>query len=246
LLMVSGDGVRPNNCGWHLMPDVLTQLGYTAAPQQGPGDGKPKVLSLAGIKNLMPNKLRRLIADSLPWWLRDKIGASMSSAQIDWSKTRAFPLPTDLEGCIRINLKGREPHGIVEPGEEYDSLCQKIASEMQELVNPDTGESAVRDVWIVREHFDGPFTDHLPDITVTWNNGVPINALTSESMGTVSGESPDPRTGTHSTQGFAIACGDGFPAGGVATGHLVDLAPTALALLGRQWSGMDGQPLCNN
>lgn len=246
LLLVSGDGVRPNNCGWHLMPDILTQLGYTAAPEQGPGDGKPKILSLAGIKNLMPNKLKRLIADSLPWWLRDKIGASMNSAQIDWSRTRAFPLPTDLEGCIRINLKGREPHGIVEPGEEYASLCKKIAGEMQELINPDTGECAVRDVWIVRDHFDGPFADHLPDITVTWNNSVPINALTSEMMGTVSGESPDPRTGTHSTQAFAIACGEGFPAGGAATGHLVDLAPTALALLGRKWSGMDGHPLCNN
>ncbi len=243
LLLVSGDGVKPNNCGWHLVPDVLTQLGYSIPPEQGPGDDKPKTLSLAGIKRLLPKKVTRLIADSLPWWLRDKIGASMSSAQIDWSRTRAFALPTDLEGCIRINLKGREPQGIVAPGEEYESLCRQIASDMKMLRNPDTGKPAVRDVWIVRDHFAGPLADHLPDITVTWDNTAPINALTSKALGTVSGESPDPRTGTHSTEGFAIACGEDFPAGHVASGHLVDLAPTALALLGREWSGMDGSPL---
>ena len=206
-------------------------------------DNKPKTLSLAGIKRLLPKKVTRLIADSLPWWLRDKIGASITSAKIDWTRTRAFALPTDLEGCIRINLKGREPHGIVAPGEEYESLCRKIASDMQKLRNPDTGKPAVQDVWIVRDHFGGPLADHLPDITVTWDNTAPINALASEALGTVSGKSPDPRTGTHSAQGFAIACGEGFPAGHVTSGHLIDLAPTALALLGREWSGMDGSPL---
>ena len=243
LFLVSGDGVTSNNCGWHLLPDVLMQLGYSALPVQGSGDGKPGLFSLAGIKKLLPNKVRRLIADSLPWWLRDKIGATMNSAQIDWTRSRAFALPTDLEGCIRINLKGREPYGIVEPGEEFESLCREIASDMQKLVNPETGESAVRDVWIVREHFAGPYADHLPDITVTWNNDSPINALTSEALGTVSGESPDPRTGTHSIQGFAIICGEGFAAGEIAAGRLIDVAPTVLALLGREWGGMDGSPL---
>ncbi|NQV86169.1 MAG: hypothetical protein HQ492_03735, partial [Woeseiaceae bacterium] len=85
--------------------------------------------------------------------------------------------------------------------------------------------------------------DHLPDITVTWNNDSPISALSSEAIGTVSGESPDPRTGTHSTQAFAIACGAAFPAGTVAAGHLIDVAPMALALLGGNWHGMDGTPL---
>ena len=243
LLLVSGDGVTSNNCGWHLLPDVLMQLGYSASPAEGPGEDKPKRLSLAGIKDLLPKGARRFIADNLPWWLRDKIGASINASQIDWATSKAFTLPTDLEGCVRINLKGREPHGIVEPGEEYEQLCQAIADDVKRLVNPDTGEAAVKDVWIVREHFEGPLSDHLPDITITWNNASPINALASKKMGTVFGESPDPRTGTHSTKAFAIACGEGIPNGGVASGQLVDLAPTILALLGREWEGMDGRPL---
>jgi predicted AlkP superfamily phosphohydrolase/phosphomutase len=191
----------------------------------------------------MPKKVRRLIADSLPWWLRDKIGASINASQIDWTRTKAFALPTDLEGCIRINLKGREPHGIVEPGEEYEQLCRAIAADMRKLVNPETGKPAVKDVWIVHEEFVGPMADHLPDITITWHNDATINALHSDTMGTVSGESPDPRTGTHSTNGFALAFGECFVAGATASGHIADLGPTALALLGLDSSGMDGASL---
>ena len=192
------------------MPDLLTELGYAAAPEPSEGGGQSKALSLGRIKGLMPKWVRRMIADNLPWWLRDKIGASINAAQIDWSRSRAFALPTDLEGCIRINLKGREPQGIVEPGEEYTALCQAIVHDMKGLVNPETGKPAVRDAWIVREQFAGPLADHLPDITVTWHNDEPISALASASGKVVAGESPDPRTGTHSPRGFALAVGAPF------------------------------------
>jgi predicted AlkP superfamily phosphohydrolase/phosphomutase len=243
LLLVSGDGVMTNNCGWHLLPDVLTELGYSAPPSQDESGEKSGGLSLGSIKDMMPKKVRRLIADSLPWWLRDKIGASINAAQIDWSRSKAFALPTDLEGCIRINLKGREPQGVVEPGEEYERLCQNIAADVRKLVNPETGMPVVNDVWIVHEHFEGPMADHLPDITITWHNDAPISALHSDTMGTVTGESPDPRTGTHSTRGFSLAFGDSVPAGTAASGHLTDLGPTVLALLGLDSTGMDGAPL---
>lgn len=243
LLLVSGDGVMTNNCGWHLLPDVLTELGYSVPPSPEESGQKSRKLSLGSIKALMPKKVRRLIADSLPWWLRDKIGASINASRIDWARTRAFALPTDLEGCIRINLKGREPEGIVEPGEEYETLCRDIAADMRKLVNPDTGAHVVKDVWIVHEQFEGPMADHLPDITITWHNDAPISALRSDTMGTVTGESPDPRTGTHSTQGFSLAFGSRFSSGATAKGHITDLGPTALALLGLDSSGMDGASL---
>ena len=34
--------------------------------------------------------------------------------KIDWSATKVFNLVADLQGYIRINLKGREVEGIVE------------------------------------------------------------------------------------------------------------------------------------
>src|SRR5256885_8916367 len=42
----------------------------------------------------------------------------------DWARTRAFSLPTDQHGWIRINLRGRERAGIVLRSEEHTSELQ--------------------------------------------------------------------------------------------------------------------------
>jgi predicted AlkP superfamily phosphohydrolase/phosphomutase len=60
---------------------------------------------------------------------------------VDWSKTKAFPysLPT----WVWVNLKGRELEGIVEPGEEYDEVCEEIIRVLQSIRDPDTGASPI-------------------------------------------------------------------------------------------------------
>jgi predicted AlkP superfamily phosphohydrolase/phosphomutase len=180
----------------------------------------------------------------LPWWLRDKIGAQEQAANTDWSKTRAFSLPTDLEGCIRINLKGREPQGVVEPGREYNELCQEIRSRLVELTNPANGMPAVRHVWIRNEVFPGERQEQLPDLIVAWNNEAPFRSLASSRLGNIEGDNADPRPGTHSPYGFLLAGGAGVPSGIRASGRLVDVAPTIMKMLGLTPSAnMDGVPL---
>jgi predicted AlkP superfamily phosphohydrolase/phosphomutase len=247
VLIVSGDGVRPNHCGWHLLPAVLERLGYIRSPVAATADqGTASATSLLGwVKRLLPSGARRLIANSLPWRLRDQLGARFQAAAIDWSHTRAFTLPTDLEGCIRINLKGREPQGIVEPGRQYTELCQEIREHLEELTNPATGAPAVRHVWLRDDVFPGSLQEHLPDLIVTWNDEAPIAALTSPRLGLVEEVSPDPRTGTHSTSGFLLAAGTGIPEGHQDQGHLLDVAPTVLHLLGLASThhSIDGRPM---
>lgn len=245
LLVVSGDGVRPNNCGWHLLPAVLERLGLSVPPgaQEGGTAKRGSFLSLGAIKALFPPSARRFIADHLPYRLRDLIGASIQSERIDWSRTRAFALPTDLEGYIRVNLEGREPNGIVPPA-DYEALCAEISAQMLELVNPATGRPAVERVWIRNDIFPGAAQEHLPDLIVAWDDSAPIGALVSARAGTVAQASPDPRTGTHSTRAFMLACGPGISAGKRRNGHLADVAPTVLRLLGVQaTSDMDGRAL---
>jgi predicted AlkP superfamily phosphohydrolase/phosphomutase len=246
VVVISGDGVRPNHCGWHLLPEVLRRLGHIRPPAADSSDGAAARGSLVGrIKQMVPPGARRLVADNLPWWLRDKLGAHLQSADIDWARTRAFALPTDLEGCIRINLKGREPQGIVEPGSPYLELCEQIRQEFLELTNPATGAAAVRQVHLRHQVFPGELGDHLPDIIVTWNDEAPVNGLTSPRVGLVEEASPDPRTGTHSTSGFLLAAGPGVAAGGRGQGHLLNVAPTVLQLLGLEpgRNTFEGRPL---
>ncbi|MEO8464107.1 MAG: alkaline phosphatase family protein [Gammaproteobacteria bacterium] len=243
LIIVSGDGVRPNHCGWHLLPDILDRLGYTVAPAAG-GGSDPAARSgslLSRIKASLPPSARRWIADRLPMSLRDKIGASLQAARTDWSRSRAFTLPTDLEGYVRINLKGREPQGIVEPGEPYRALCQEIKADLEKLKNTTTGEAAVKKVWVRNEVFPGEAQEYLPDLIVVWNDSAPIESISGPSIGTIAQPSPDPRTGTHSPLGFLLAHGPGVAAGRHGSARLIDVAPTVLRLLGIDGaSGADG------
>jgi predicted AlkP superfamily phosphohydrolase/phosphomutase len=251
LFVVSGDGVRPNHCGWHLLPGLMARLGYVTSRRPAPAAPPATTDGAATAEPPRPSavqqmiaRARRQVSNLLPWRVRDRIGVWMQTAGIDWSRTRAFTLQTDLEGCIRINLKGREPHGIVSPGAEYDALCAEIRTELEALVNPVTGAPAVRHVWIRNEVFPGPKQDELPDIVVTWNDEAPITALHSPRLGTIAGVNPDPRTGTHSIEGFLLASGPAFAAGAHARGRLTDVAPTVLSLLGSGGAdALDGAPL---
>ena len=244
LMVVSGDGVRPNHAGWHLLPTVMERLGYVNAGADAGGRAARPASLLGIVKGLVPARARRMIADNLPVGLRNKLGEHLQTSQIDWSRTRAFTLPTDLEGYIRINLRGREPEGIVEPGAEYEALCSDIQRRLESLVNPATGKPAVRKVWRCHDVFRGPRQEQLPDLVVSWNDEAPIESLAAAGMKTVAEVSPDPRTGTHSTSGFLLACGTGIPAGRESIGHLVQIAPTILRLLGVEGElDLDGQPI---
>jgi predicted AlkP superfamily phosphohydrolase/phosphomutase len=245
VMIVSGDGVCPNRSGSHLLPEVLYRLGYTVGRKRSStAEGNhPSSSMLSGVKQLLPTVVKRRVIEALPWWLRDQLGLRIQAAKIDWARTRAFTLPTDLEGYIRVNLKGREPQGIVEPGPQYSELCQQIRSCLEELTTFDRGP-AVRRVWMRNEIFPGPMQEHLPDIIVTWNNEAQLTVLESPRFGVIKGVSQDARPGTHSPRGFLLAGGPGIPRDRQERGHLADVAPTVLTLLGLKTPAhMNGCPL---
>ena len=79
----------------------------------------------------------------------------MGAEKLDTS-ARAFYVPNnDLTAAIRINLKGRDPHGLVEPGREYDELCDWLTVRFKELINPATGRPAVDKVSRIHEFLPG-------------------------------------------------------------------------------------------
>ncbi len=59
---------------------------------------------------------------------------------VDWKNTVAFPY---LEpSYIWVNLKGRDPHGIVSPS-EYESVRDKIIQTLYQMRDPETGNKIV-------------------------------------------------------------------------------------------------------
>jgi len=248
VFIVSGDGVGPNHSGWHLLPEILERLDYfvsaAASPQvdtEAASAGR-KFDPVKALRDLLPKDFRKALARRLPTSLRDKLAQRVDTADIDWSRTRAFCLPTDLEGYIRINLRGREPEGIVEPGDEYRAVCRELADSLRRLRNPATGRNAVREVVVTGDRLAGPRMDQLPDLIVCWSDEARISALESDAIGTVSGTSPDGRTGTHRAPGFVLArCAPGSTMGFPDRAHIFDFAPTLLDSFGvGKTAAMDG------
>ena len=55
--------------------------------------------------------------------------------QVVWEKTKAVPQRTCY---IYVNVKGRDPQGIVEPGEEYEAVRDQIIEALYDYVEPET------------------------------------------------------------------------------------------------------------
>ncbi len=234
-LVVSGDRVGPNNAGCHLLPEVLVRLGYFGAGGVESSEPAPPAAfdPVKALRDMLPKGFRKSLARMLPTGMRDKLAQRVDTADINWATTRAFCLPTDLEGCIRVNLKGREPQGIVEPGAEYEALLSDLSAQIMDLSDPATGRPIVKQVLRIDQLFPGPRRDYLPDLVVNWDMSQRITGAASPQVGTVNVPSPDPRPGTHTGPGFVLAAGPGVrPGQALQGGNILDLAPTVMQYFG--------------
>lgn len=97
-----------------------------------------------------------------------------SNLSIDWSQTKCHP----LEPChahIFVNLKGRDPHGIVEP-EDYEKVQEEIINCLMSMKDPETGKNVVAYALKKKEAarlgiYEGPGFDRVGDVLYAWNPG---------------------------------------------------------------------------
>lgn len=176
----------------------------------------------------------------LAWWIRNRIPmriqhslvpeASTTLADIvDWSNTRAYSFGNI--GQIFVNLRGREPQGIVEPGAEYERLLDEITAALFEL--KDEGVPVVDAVYRGKEIYHGPYAHYGPDLNIIMRGMTYTAQSWREMAGTeVFGVSGTHYTGIHRPVGMMALAGPGLPAcGRQAEVQIVDVAPTLLWLL---------------
>ncbi len=97
-----------------------------------------------------------------------------SNLSINWKNTKCHP----LEPChahIFINLKGRDPQGIVVP-EDYHKVQEEIIRALYNMKDPETGESIA--VLALRKEeagtlgiYEGPGYDRVGDVVYAWKPG---------------------------------------------------------------------------
>jgi predicted AlkP superfamily phosphohydrolase/phosphomutase len=229
VMVLSGQGMADNVSGAHLLEPVLARLGLLAT---GGGASAGGGGLLRRLRSRCPLALRRAVSRYLPQAVRTSVSGYWALGSLDRARTRAFTLPTDQLGFVRVNLAGREPGGIVAPGREYEAVCDEVAGALCRLVDARTGEPVVDRVFRADLAFPGPESYRLPDLLVSWRTERPIDAVCSPEVGTIAGTNPDLRTGNHRPQGFALLYGAGVPLGRRSVGHVLDLAPTVLDRFG--------------
>jgi len=167
---------------------------------------------------------------------------------IDWSRTRAYSL--GAFGSIFVNLKGRDPYGIVEPGREYEKVLETLSRQLLAVCDPSNGERIVRAVHRAAGIYSGPHVKLGPDLLLETEPGYFIRNVLDEYQPHLLypagryGDRSLEHTGMHHPDGIVLLHGPGVFAGSKKQVSILDLMPTVLARMGLPVpSYVDGHPL---
>ena len=248
IFIFSVHGIATNFSGNHLLPALLEGLGFLAIPFQERDEGSVRLLNKTrGLRDWIPGPLREFVNNHIvPQHIHDNVFFRNYSSAIDWRTSRAFVLPKSFfEGFVSVNLRGREPWGIVEPGREYQDICHQLRDELMRLRNPKSGRPAVRNVVQIDGVYQGEQLSNLPDLVVQWAEDEPADEIYHPKLGLISRQDPERRKSRHSNDGFMIASGKHIHRTAALNGaSTMDLAPTVLYLMGQAIpTDMDGQVL---
>jgi predicted AlkP superfamily phosphohydrolase/phosphomutase len=169
----------------------------------------------------------------------------LSDQDIDWMRTRAYS--AGYGSPIFVNLKGRQPEGSVEPGKEYDAVVDQLIADLNSVKEPGSDSPLFSEFHRRDEIFSGPLVNRAPDLVVLAKNPEFHTAGWKEfdedpwqsSLGDA--QSPlrwmyqmrVPYTGNHRLDGILFFMGPGIKTRlELAGASIMDIAPTALALLG--------------
>lgn len=225
----------------------LESLGYLTFRRH---DSLSPVLSAArsAALRILPQRVQEAIVRHGPGGIVDAMESRLRFGRIDWGGTLAYSEDQNTLPGVRINLRGREPRGAVNPGRDYLRVRMEIISRLEAWRNPDTHERIVKRAWPKEELYEGPALRAAPDIILelALDRGyaytiLPVRAR-GEAAAPVRTIDPGERTGSkgsgmngsHRREGVFIMAGPDIRRHGPADPiSIMDAAPTILHLLGR-------------
>lgn len=149
-----------------------------------------------------------------------------ATEQVDFARSTAY-MRSRTELGVRLNVAGREPSGVVPPG-EYETVRDEVIEVLGAARTPE-GEPvfesvAPREVW-----FDGPHTEDAVDVVTVPTD---FDHYLSASLRGDHFDAPT-ESWNHKRDGVVALAGAGIDTGrAVVDAHLFDVAPTVLATLG--------------
>jgi predicted AlkP superfamily phosphohydrolase/phosphomutase len=217
-----------------LIEAFCRQLGY-----QVPSYGSLSSLNaLTLLRRTIPPDVRARMSQFLPRRWQTRLETDRFQTETNWAQTKAFSIPALNTSFVRVNLRGREPQGIVEPGPEYERLLNQIEADLQQLLDVRTGKPAVERVIRTAEAFHCGPPPVLPDLSVEWKS-TPyfMDRVRHPKVELVQARPQYNRSSYHTFSGFGTAAGPSVRAGGdLGEVSPLDFAPVFLSLMGESVS----------
>ena len=174
LLEAAGDGVELTVVSDHgfggssdkvlYLNRALAEAGLLAFRKGSVGRGlvaRAKELALTTLPPRLRERIFRAGGAILPSLLesRARFGA------IDMERTVAFSDELNYFPAVHLNVRGREPRGVVDP-RAIAATVREVEAALLALRDPWTGAPVVARVHRREELFDGPFADRAPDLVL--------------------------------------------------------------------------------
>lgn len=160
-----------------------------------------------------------------------KTPSRLEGVKVDWARTTAWG-SGGYYGRLFLNVKGREPQGLIAP-EDYEATRDRLIAELEALGDPD-GQPIGTRVLKPEDLYKTVRGPAPPDLFIYFGD------LRWRSVGTIgTGQihtfenDTGPDDANHAPEGMLIATGPGIPASGPISGmQLMDVTPTVLQLFG--------------
>lgn len=168
--------------------------------------------------------------------MRSRATSFINRSVIDWSKTS---VSSENVACLRINVSGREPQGIVNTGTEYEELRDGLIRDLENIEHPVTKEKLIEKVYKGEELYVGPYTNEGPDLII-WPKDSTYKFVkkvfpkrTNHKAITIEKRDGASTSGTHKINGIFIARGgDVLKNNAIKDADIFDVFPTVLYYLG--------------
>lgn len=200
--------------------------------------GMLKEAALTALPPRVKERAFTAMGRALPGWLesRARFGA------IDMTRTRVFSEELNYFPSLCVNLRGREPDGIVDPS-ELPALRGRLERFARGLVDPWTGERVITAIHAREDVYFGPHVARAPDfvLELAMDAGASYNLMPSSGAGSVFrrldesewlGRKGRSLPGSHRPRGMFLAAGPSVRACGEVTAHIADASATCLARIG--------------
>lgn len=227
IVILSDHGFGPLN-QIVFLNEWLREKGYLVFKEGSRSNYKDSVL------NLMRLVLKK-------FGLMDNLLPPLGLKGVDWAKTKVYFL--GVSDDLFINLKGREPEGIVNPGGEYEELLDEVATGLEHMTLPGDLKPIEK---VYKSNKLYPDNSHSPDLLIKCRNGFDL-VKEGDPLGAFKGLrrwGENTWSGTHADKGVLIMKGPCIRNTSIEGARIIDVAPTVYHLLGVPVpAGLDGRVL---